>query len=218
MKKSYRDLIKQDLVEKLLADVKKHKIINEADLQCRAACHLDKMLHSGHRLTNQPNIPVGIRRAKDYVKPDIVIYDKDDGPLTAVELKCFLDRSCNFNQIADQVWKDAEKLRKFRTRYGGSKNAHALVFVNAEREDYFALKSEFRAKEEWMSHYFFFTVVNVFCHDDGRQRHGYNKWADEMEQWKRLFEGAPTQRETVEDSGIVSTVLDALPAPFRNLI
>lgn len=190
--KSFRDFVRDDLREKLLIDVKDRRIFNEADLQYRAALHLDKEYYPDLYITNQPNIPIGKTRATTPAKPDIVIWHDADGPRTAVELKCFLKYdNVSLTFVIDSVWKDVDKLQKFRSRYQDSKNAFALVFVNVGKDAYLDLQREFSriAREDWMSHYLFIHVVNVFCDESGRKRHWYNEWHEEMVQWKHYFAG-----------------------------
>lgn len=132
--RSFRDFIRDTLLKKLIDDVKELRIFNEADLQYRAAVHFDKEYYPELYLTNQPVIPLGRARGTVAARPDIVIYHHKDGPKTAVELKCFLKHeNISVAQIADAVWKDVDKLQKFKNRYENSKNAFAIVLVNLEK-------------------------------------------------------------------------------------
>lgn len=189
--KSFRDFVREDLLRKLLDDVKDSRIFNEADLQYRAAYHLDREYYPRLYLTNQPTISIGRARGTTTAKPDIVIYHDVDGPVTAFELKCFLkhDRAA-ISLIASHVWRDLEKLRKFKARYQYSKNAFAVVFLNvADGGAFRELRKELTAREDWMSHYLFIHVVNVFCDDNGRKRPWYDRWQEEMNHWKLYFAG-----------------------------
>lgn len=188
--KSFREFIKSDLTNKLLGDVKGLRIFNEADMQYRAAVHLDKEYFPDLYLTNQPTIPLGKTRGTIAAKPDIVIYHHKDGPKTAIELKCFLKyENPSVTQMADSVWKDVDKLQKFKSRYGNSKNAFAVVLVNLEREPYEEIQGEFSRtnREDWMNHYLFIHVLNVFCDEKGRKRPWYNEWSKQMSEWKQYF-------------------------------
>lgn len=187
---SFREFIKDELLKKLIADVKELRIFNEADLQYRAAVHFDKKYYPELYLTNQPTIPLGRTRGTVAAKPDIVIYHHEDGPRTAVELKCFLKcENQSVAQIADSVWKDVDKLCKFKDRYGNSKNAFAIVLVNLQKEPYEEIQREFsRAnREDWMNHYLFVHVLNVYCDENGRKRPWYDEWENDMNEWKKYF-------------------------------
>jgi hypothetical protein len=187
---SFREFIKSNLTTKLLADVKDLRIFNEADMQYRAAVHLDKEYFPDLYLTNQPSIPLGRTRGTVAAKPDIVIYHHKDGPKTAIELKCFLKyENPSVTQLADLVWKDVDKLRKFKDRYANSKNAFAVALVNLEKEPYGELQREFSRtnREDWMNHYLFIHVVNIFCDENGRKRPWYNEWSEQMNEWKQYF-------------------------------
>ena len=129
---SFREIIKNNIVPKLLNDVRDYRIFNEADMQYRAAHHLDKVCYPADLfLTNQPVIPVGRRRGKTNVKPDIVVFHPKAGPVTAVELKCFIGNdSPRFSTVVKPVWQDIVKLREFHKRYENSTNAFAIVLVN----------------------------------------------------------------------------------------
>ncbi len=188
--RSFRDFIRDTILKKLIDDVKDLRIFNEADLQYRAAVHFDKEYYPDLYLTNQPVIPLGRARGTVAAKPDIVIYHHKDGPKTAVELKCFLKyENRSVVHIADTVWKDVDKLRKFRNRYENSKSAFAIVLVNLEKEPYEEIQREFsRANlEDWMNHYLFIHVLNVYCDESGRKRPWYNEWAEDMNEWKQYF-------------------------------
>lgn len=172
-------------------DVKDRRIFNEADLQYRAAYHLDREYFPDLYLTNQPTISIGRARGTITAKPDIVVYHDVKGPVTAFELKCFLkhDRA-PVSFLVENVWRDLDKLRKFQARYPDSKNAFAIVFLNLADGSAFAeLKRELTAREEWMSHYLFIHILNVFCDENGRKRPWYNRWHEEMNHWKRYFAG-----------------------------
>jgi hypothetical protein len=188
--KSFREFIKNDLLDQLIADVRDLRIFNEADLQYRTAFHLDKEYYPELFLTNQPTIPLGRTRGTVPAKPDIVIYHHKEGPKTAVELKCFLKyENPSFALVADSVWKDIDKLRKFKDRYEGSKNAFAIVLVNLEKNLYEELQKEFSraSREDWMNHYLFIHVLNVFCDENGRKRPWYKAWEKDINEWKQYF-------------------------------
>ncbi|GEM_PF-6400264 len=188
--KSFRDFIKSDLTTKLLGDVKELRIFNEADMQYRAAVHLDKEYFPDLYLTNQPSIPLGRARGTVAAKPDIVIYHHKDGPKTALELKCFLKyENPSATQLADSVWRDVDKLQKFKGRYANSKNAFAVVLVNLEKEAHEEIQREFSrtSREDWMNHYLFIHVLNVYCDENGRKRPWYNEWSEQMTEWKQYF-------------------------------
>lgn len=187
--KSFREFIKNELLKKLIDDVIDLRIFNEADLQYRAAVHLDKEYFPELYLTNQPVIPIGLTRGTVAAKPDIVIYHHKEGPKTAVELKCFLKHeNLSITQIANATWKDIDKLKKFKNRYEKSDNAFAIVLVNLEKEPYEEIRREFsNAREEWMKHYLFIHVLNVYCDENGRKRQLYNKWVENMKEWKQYF-------------------------------
>ena len=186
---SFRDFLRDKLVEKLLEDVKEHRIFNEADMQYRTAVHVDKSCYPDLFLVNQPIIPIGHGRGKYDVKPDIVIFHPEKGPVTAIELKCFLNTEYNLKSIIEYVWDDIEKLKGFRQRYPNSKNAFAVVFVNvSDTDDYWILDREFRReKEDWMKYYFYPHIINVYCDDNGRKRNWYNKWAADWIGLKEYF-------------------------------
>lgn len=186
---SFREFVKNDLLRRLLDDVNDERIFNEADLQYRAAHHLDREYFPKLFLANQPTIPIGRGRATAPAKPDIVLYHPDYGPQTAIELKCFLKHETpTFSVIADAVWRDADKLRKFRARYEDSRNAFAIALVDVNKDLYLELRREFGAtREEWMTHYLFVHVLNVFCDDNGRKRNWYNNWKQKMNEWKQFF-------------------------------
>lgn len=190
---SFRETIKNNIIPKLLVDVEQYRIFNEADMQYRAAHHLDKACYPELYLTNQPVIPVGQRRGKTNVKPDIVVFHPEKGPVTALELKCFIGNdNPRFSTIVKPVWQDIEKLHDFRRRYEmSSTNAFAIVLVNVEDRELFAeFQKEFRSKrEEWMSHYLFIHLVNVYCDDNGRKRRWYDKWREEWRNWQKHFSG-----------------------------
>jgi hypothetical protein len=197
--KSFREFIKSDLTSKLLADVRDLRIFNEADMQYRAAVHLDEEYYPDLYLTNQPSIPLGRARGTVAAKPDIVIYHHEDGPKTAIELKCFLKyENPSVTQLSDSVWKDVDKLRKFKDRYGCSKNAFAVVLLNLEKESYEEIQREFsRAnREDWMSHYLFIHVLNVFCDENGRKRPWYNEWSEQMKRLEAALRVSTGRRET----------------------
>lgn len=185
--KSYRDYVRDTLTWKLIEDVNYIRIFNEADMQYRAAHHLDKVCYpQDHYLTNQPNIPVGIGRGKNYVKPDIVVFHHSNGPIAAFELKCFLSGSVNISTIIDSVWNDIEKLHGFKTRYSDSKYCFAMVLLNIQDKYAFGdIKHELcRDKDEWMKHYLFTHVLNIYCTDNGHKRPWYDKWFGEFTSWQ----------------------------------
>jgi hypothetical protein len=187
---AFREFIKSDLTSSLLEDVKELRIFTEADMQYRAAVHLDKEYYPDLYVINQPRIRVGRAGGTIGAKPDIVIYHPKDGPQTAIELKCFLkDDNRSVAQIAGSVRKDVDKLRKFKDRYTNGKNAFAVVLVNLEKEPYNELLREFSrtSREDWMNHYFFIHVVNVFCDGNGRKRRWYNDWSEQMTEWRTYF-------------------------------
>lgn len=188
--RSFRDFITGTLLKKLIDDVNDLRIFNEADLQYRTAVHFDKEYYPELYLTNQPVIPLGRARGTVTARPDIVIYHHKNGPRTAVELKCLLKyENRSVAQIADAVWKDVDKLQKFKNRYESSKNAFAIVLVNLEKELYEEMQRETSRtnREGWMNHYLFIHVLNVYCDESGRKRPWYNKWAEDMNEWKRYF-------------------------------
>lgn len=188
--KSFREFVRDRLVDKLLDDVKERRIFNEADLQYRAACHLDKEYYPNLYLTNQPLVPIGITRGTSSARPDIVLYDERCGPRAAFELKCFIKNSNPVaSQVVASVWHDVEKLRKFRARYRESQNAFALVLLDVDLESYKDIQRKFSSsnREPWMNHYFFISVINVLCDESGRKRNWYNQWHEEMNQWREYF-------------------------------
>lgn len=187
---SFREIIKNDIVPKLLNDVRDYRIFNEADMQYRAAHHLDKVCYPDLFLTNQPVIPVGQRRGKTNVKPDIVVFHPKEKPVTAVELKCFIGNdSPRFSTVVDPVWQDIGKLQGFRKRYENSTNAFAVVLVNVEDRELFAgFQKEFSTdREEWMKHYLFIHLVNIYCDENGRKRRWYDDWRAEWRIWQKCF-------------------------------
>ena len=117
-------------------------------------------------------------------KPDIVIAGVDDGPLAAVELKCFL-YDAKPSTIPNLVWADIEYLGKFKQRYNDSLNAFAIVLVDIDDvEVYEDVRRELkRVKESWMTHYLQVHVVNLYCDENLRQRNGYVAWT---ERWLNL--------------------------------
>jgi hypothetical protein len=171
--RSFRDFIRDSLLKKLIDDVKELRIFNEADLQYRAAVHLDKEYYPDLFLTNQPVIPIGRARGTAAARPDIVLYHHKDGPMAAVELKCFLKHeNLSVVQIAKAVWNDVDKLHKFKNRYQNSKSAFAIALVNLEKEAFEEIQREFSraSREDWMNHYLFSHVLNVYCDESGRKR------------------------------------------------
>ena len=187
---SFRETIK-DIVPKLLEDVQDYRIFNEADMQYRAAHHLDKICYPADLfLTNQPVIPVGQRRGKTKVKPDIVVFDHKEKPVIAVELKCFIGNvRPRFSTVVDPVWRDIGKLREFRKRYKNSTNAFAIVLVNVEDKELFAqFQKEFSTdREEWMKHYLFIHLANIYCDENGRKRRWHDDWRDKWYNWQKNF-------------------------------
>lgn len=188
--KSFRDYVSNVFLDKLLDDVKEIRIFNEADMQYRAAHHLDKVCYPDLYLTNQPIIPVGRGRGKNNVKPDIVIFHHTKGPVAAIELKCFVGKANeHVSKIIDYVWRDIEKLMNFKSRYQDSNNTFAIVLVNNQDNDCVdAIKKELgRQKEEWMKHYLFTHIINVYCNENGRKRPWYDQWKKEFESWNKYF-------------------------------
>lgn len=186
---SFREFIKSNMMIKLLADVRNLRILNEADMQYRIAFHLDKEYFPDLHLINQPSILLGKTSGTVTAKPDIVIYHPKEGPKTAIELKCLLKHeNASVTQLANSVWRDVDKLRKFKDRYANSKNAFAVILVNLQKEPYGELQREFSRtnREDWMNHYLFIHVLNVFCNEIGRKRPWYNEWAEQMNEWQGI--------------------------------
>ncbi len=183
---SFREIIKNEVLAKLLEDARDFHIFNEADMQSRIALHLHKHCRSSLYLRNQPYMPVGQRRGKKPAKPDLVIEHKD-GPVAAIELKCFLD--CDTRSpaaMAEQIWRDIEKLGDFRARYARSRNAFAIALVNVADADRFAEFQQAFARhrrEPWMSHYLCVHLLNIYCDESGRKRRWYDEW---QSGWREL--------------------------------
>ena len=131
---SIRDFVSKQLISSLTYDAKNFRIFNEADLQYRAAYHLDRGYVSKFRnfyLLNQPYIRIGKGRGVVSAKPDIVIADVDDEPFSAFELKCYLENADKkVSTISEQVWSDIDHLRKFWLRYPRSERVFAIVLVD----------------------------------------------------------------------------------------
>jgi len=169
-----------------LDDIKEHRIFNEADMQYRAAVHIDKECYPDLYLTNQPVIPVGRGRGKYEARPDIVIFHPKKGPMAAIELKSFLYFDYDIKSIIEAVWNDIEKLKRFKARYPESKNTFVVVCVNInDIDDFWEINGEFNGeKENWMKYYFYPHIINVFCDNNGRKRNWYNKWSEEWSDLK----------------------------------
>lgn len=188
---SFREIIRNEVLDKLLEDVRDLHIFNEADMQSRLALHLHRYCQSKLYLRNQPFMPVGQRRGKRWTKPDVVVFNEEASPIAAVELKCFLDkdaRACA--TMEEHIWRDIDKLRDFRTRYDQSKNAFAIALVNiADANQHVEFQQAFArpTREPWMSHYLYVHVVNVYCDENGRKRRWYDGWHHEWQELHGAF-------------------------------
>lgn len=187
---SLREIVKAEVLPRLLDDVRDCAIFNEADMQACTAKHLARHGDPNILVRNQPSFPVGQGRGKINAKPDIVVFNKS-GPLAAFELKCFLDCSgAGLGALSQRLELDIEKLRRFQARYPSSSNAFSIAIVNLEsRQDVEALQPDY---QRWMSHYMFPYVVNVYCDDTGRKRRWYEDWRTRWVEWKRVCDGSPS--------------------------
>jgi hypothetical protein len=182
---SIKQFVSKELVPRITQDARNFRIFYEADLQYRAAYHLDHRYVSGFNnvyLLNQPYTWIGRGRGVKNVKPDIVIVDRDEGPYTAFELKSYLEGADKkVPTIYDNVWKDIKKLKRFKDRYPNSEGAFAIVLVDVtDVSAYRTLVTELRrAKEPWMAHYLRVEVINLFCDNNFRTRTRYKLWAEE---------------------------------------
>lgn len=182
---SLKQFVPNILVPRITEDAREVRILNEADLQYRAAYHLDQWIvrsFTNVYLLNQPYIRIGKGRGAISAKPDIVVADTESGPFSAFELKCYLeDGDKKVSTICDNVWADIGQLKKFRQRYPDSEGAFAIVLVDVQDVSAFrALNKELhRHKEPWMAHYLRVYVSNLFCDENFRKRTRYERWADE---------------------------------------
>lgn len=182
---SIREFVSKQLISNITDDVRDFRIFNEADLQYRAAYHLDRGYVSKSRdfyLLNQPYVRIGRGRGAAGAKPDIVIADLNDEPFSAFELKCYLEGADEkVSTISAQVWADIDQLRKFQQRYPRSEMAFAIVLVDIpEILAYETLVKDFnRNRESWMTHYLQVHVINIYCDENLRKRTRYEQWADQ---------------------------------------
>ncbi len=193
---SAREFVANELVPSLIEDAKELRIFNEADLQYWTAYHIFRdyvRKHPNTYLLNQPYIRIGKGRGATSARPDLVIADSKQGPITAIELKCFLeDADLKFTTIRDKVWEDIEALRKFKQRFDKSEYAFAIIMIDVtDIHLYNNLCKEFdREKESWMKHYLKVHLINMFCDEDGRKRTRYEDWAegwlDRLDQFKGM--------------------------------
>ena len=186
MEKSLKQFVSKVLVPRITDDAKKFRILNEADLQYRAAYHLDRRYVSQYNdvyLVNQPYSWIGHGRGVKIAKPDIMIVDRREGPFSAFELKCYLeDADKKVPTICDNVWEDIKQLQRFKQRYREkSECAFAIVLVDIPDESAHRVlvKELNRDKDPWMAHYLRVAVINLFCDENFRQRRGYKQWAEE---------------------------------------
>lgn len=182
---SIKQFVPKELIPRITDDAREVRILNEADMQYRAAYHLDQRYVSRFTnvfLLNQPYIRIGHGRGVTAAKPDIVLADNQDGPFTAFELKCYLDDGDKkVSTIRDHVWADIDQLKRFKQRYRKSEAAFAIVLVDVQDISAFReLGREFhRVKEPWMAYYLRICVINLFCDENFRKRTRYEKCAEE---------------------------------------
>lgn len=179
---SLREFVSKELVPSIVADAKALRIFNEADLQYRTAHHIDQKYvkrFSNIYLLNQPYIRIGKGPSTVSAKPDLVLVDTARKPITAFELKCFLENP-SISTVVNKVWEDIENLGKIKQRYPDTEYAFAIVLVDvADTVQYEQLVKEFkRQRESWMAHYLRIHLINMYCDENLRKRNRYDAWAE----------------------------------------
>ena len=172
-----RDLqkfIKNELKQKIVKDLKKSRIFNEADLQSNVYLHLRKYLKNDNRwkIYNQPYITKmwgGKKTIKFY--PDLVLAKTK--PRISIELKekIYIKKT--------QIIKDAKKLYKLRMQNVIRKGFVIYLYQNSKKNNEQEIQKEVNFWIKKYSPYVYCIMINAIQHIAKNKR---EQW---VKQWKK---------------------------------
>jgi len=167
-------IVKKELKEDIIADIKNYLIFNESDLQ---SCVYHHMRNHLHRL-NRPewcvfNKPYLKRRA---IFPDIVLF-QDIYPRIAIELKWW---NGNWNEIT--AMKDRDKLKLIRLKYPTVTKGFFCYVYDMPVESH---EREFYSGQDWEKRYYFDVPINIRKH---MRKDIYREWKKEWQRYRYRYE------------------------------